>query len=183
MGNTTVYYYDEYGNVVAETNALNYTTTYEYTDPDNPTSMTAEINAIGDTTKYTYDENGNMEAHIPNSGDTITYVYDELGRIIAKGYGTLYDPPYSQTGDTLSHDPNTYFVQGMPSSMNSKEWDDLDIDVSAYEDIRVQFLLKCDTIMDTLYFAKCSLNVFFKEPTRYFLGSIIVFTPARFAAK
>ena len=71
-GNTSLYLYDDEGNVLAETNALSETTLHSYDADRNETSRT---DALGNTTAWTYDARGNQLTET-----------DPLGRITSSAY-------------------------------------------------------------------------------------------------
>ncbi|MEW6026870.1 MAG: RHS repeat-associated core domain-containing protein [Planctomycetota bacterium] len=82
---STSYEYDPIGNLTCITDALGYTTLYQYGDSANPYLATAIIDALGVTTSYTYDASGNMTRKIETVGTSVEqrtdYTYDLDGRL------------------------------------------------------------------------------------------------------
>ncbi len=91
---TTLYEYDEKGNMISETVArvvngqeVNSTTTYTY---DGRGKKLSKANALGYTTTYVYDKNGNLIKEIDpryfgkpiNAAPGLEYEYDALNRLI-----------------------------------------------------------------------------------------------------
>ncbi len=81
LGNTTVYQYDERGNVLFETNALNETIGRTYDEFDN---QLTETDPLGNTTTWTYDNRGNQLTETNAEGETTTYTYDTRGQVLTQ---------------------------------------------------------------------------------------------------
>jgi RHS repeat-associated protein len=98
MAYTTTYTYDQQDNILSETDALNNTTTYTYDAYNNKTS---ETNALGYKIEYTYDSRGNVLTTKDPLGNIITNIYDAYGNLVSTkdplGNETKYE--YDQSGN------------------------------------------------------------------------------------
>ncbi|WP_158265624.1 RHS repeat-associated core domain-containing protein [Blastopirellula marina] len=111
--NTVTYEYDEFGQLIAQTDPNHETTTYEYddlgrqtaviyADPDGPGSQASPEVA------YVYDAAGQMTEMTDELGNTTTYAYDNLGRQISvtlpdpDGAGALTSPVTTYSYDAAS---------------------------------------------------------------------------------
>jgi RHS repeat-associated protein len=99
---TTVYTYDNAGNVLTETDPLGGVTTYAYDDSGRLATRTDargkqtsyEYNAAGEVTKimapdggqtlYDYDASGNLISETDAEDGETTYAYDDAGRLVSK---------------------------------------------------------------------------------------------------
>jgi RHS repeat-associated protein len=90
-----LYNYDENGNLVKQTDALNRATNFEYNELDR---LVREINALNNNWQYGYDPEGNMTSRIDANGATTNYGYypdNELQKIQYPTYSVDYS--YSET--------------------------------------------------------------------------------------
>ena len=97
LGYTTVYQYDERGNITRKTDALGKSTIYTYDENNNPLT---ETDSLGNTTKHAYDEQGNLLTFTDPLGNVTSYTHNTRGQIL-----TTSDP----LGNTTT---NTYDVEG-----------------------------------------------------------------------
>jgi RHS repeat-associated protein len=96
---TTLYSYDDAGNMIAMTDPRGRTWSYSYDLRHLPLSITDPLNH---TTSWEYDDRGNKISETRPDGGVTTYVYDDLNRLISstdpKGQTTSYQ--YGGTGVT-----------------------------------------------------------------------------------
>ena len=102
LGNTTIYKYDDRGNVVESIDALGNPTSYTYDENDNELTKT---DALGNTETFTYDANNNLLSSEDPLGNVTTYTYDDQNRML-----TTTDP----FGNTTS---STYDASGLLESV------------------------------------------------------------------
>lgn len=77
-GNTTSYQYDQAGNKIAETNALNQTAYFKY---DGDRKLIESVDRLGKKTENKYDRNGNLIKVINPLNQVVEYSYDEGNRL------------------------------------------------------------------------------------------------------
>ncbi|MBA2870486.1 RHS repeat-associated protein [Anoxybacillus calidus] len=77
-GNVTSFQYDEAGNKIAETNALNQTAHFKY---DADRRLVESIDRLGKKTENKYDKNGNLIKVINPLNQVVEYDYDESNRL------------------------------------------------------------------------------------------------------
>ena len=114
-GYSWVYEYNQYGNILNETNPLNQTTTYTWENINTADRFICLIKTVTDfrgaVTTYTYDGKGNIYNVTDPTGNVTTYSYDTHGSILsikdARGYYTNY----------------TYDIHGAPASEINAEGD------------------------------------------------------------
>jgi RHS repeat-associated protein len=102
---TTSYVYDEVGNLLSVTNALNQVTQHAY---DNQNRLTKTTYA--DTTKYetyTYDEVGNLKTKTDRAGQLTTNGYDVRYRLTTIDYGGTTPNPDVGYAYDLNDNPTT----------------------------------------------------------------------------
>lgn len=111
--------YNLEGRVVAQIDALNNTTYYEYYDDG---SRKLVRNALGEETSYTYDADGQMETMTSPAGTTFKYYYDNRGRQIRSTWlnadgtvettidETVYDNAGRMTSKTDANGNTTSFT-------------------------------------------------------------------------
>ncbi|MGF1498799.1 MAG: tandem-95 repeat protein [Elainellaceae cyanobacterium] len=79
LGNTTILFYDQQGNITQEIDAEGGITQYTYDDDNNLTSVT---DPRGFTTTYTYDDRGNLLSITDASGSTRSFTYDDQNNLL-----------------------------------------------------------------------------------------------------
>ncbi len=102
---TTSYIYDEVGNLLSVTNALNQVTQHAYDSRNRLTKTT-----YPDPTKYetyTYDEVGNLKTKRDRAGQTTTYGYDARYRLTSIDYGSTTPNPDVGYGYDPNDNPTT----------------------------------------------------------------------------
>ncbi len=108
LGNPTVHYYDQRGNVVLKTDAEGTSTEYEYDGRDNMLRETvlAQGDCPGREKTFTYDENNFVLTATSCTGGVTTYVRDSRGdvlqRIEPEGNVTYYT--YDAAGNLLTEE-------------------------------------------------------------------------------
>ena len=78
---STQFSYDSVGNLIAQTDKENRTTTYQY---DELGRRVKAIDALGGVTEYTYDNRDNLIALKDAKGNTTTFEYDRNNRLTKK---------------------------------------------------------------------------------------------------
>ena len=97
----TVYTYNDDGDIKGITDENGNTTSYEYTDGD----LTSEITADGEETNYVYDNYHNLLRAVSDNGIIATYTYD--------AYGNNTSVTQTNTDDSLATtSSSTYSVDG-----------------------------------------------------------------------
>lgn len=81
---TTVYYYDDRGNIESVVDANQGVTSYTYDDHDNQTSVT---NPLDHTSYTTYDDDNNLRIQKDEEGNTTYFTYNQYGKEL-----TITDP-------------------------------------------------------------------------------------------
>jgi len=97
-GHQYKYQFDGFGNLVNETDPLDYSTLYGWNNTDTDVRyvsfLTNVTNALGYVTSYDYDERGNLAKIADATGNSSYQYYDILGNVIRKvnfrGFETLY---------------------------------------------------------------------------------------------
>ncbi len=91
LGESKLYYYDEDGLTIQETDALGNNVFHQYTDFMEPYR---DIDEEGNITGYVYDKQGNLQAIQKPDGAVINYKYDTEGKLQlksdAEGNATVY---------------------------------------------------------------------------------------------
>ena len=100
LGNVTQYAYDPNGNLMAVTDADEHTTTYMY-DPANRKSERKL--PLGNTETFGYDLVGNNISHTDFRGKTTTYAYDLRNRMLSK----TPDPSLGEPTVSYGLNPNS----------------------------------------------------------------------------
>lgn len=114
----TSYAYDEVGNLVQVTNALNQVTTHEY---DNLNRLTKTLYPDAKYENYTYDAVGNLKTKWDRSREKTTYSYDARYRLTSVDYpGTTADVSF-----VYDENDNPTWVQN-PSATIGYSYDGLD---------------------------------------------------------
>ncbi|GAB4190199.1 MAG: hypothetical protein Tsb002_17950 [Wenzhouxiangellaceae bacterium] len=80
-GNLTVYVYDDEGNILAETNALNETIIRTY---DSDRNQLSETNALNQTTSWTYDARGNQLSETDPLLRISTFTYNSRNQLLTQ---------------------------------------------------------------------------------------------------
>ena len=91
---STIYKYDQLGNLEESEDGEGVKTTYQYDNPfDEVSTRVQGVSGSNDgappaslTTIFTYDANGNVDNAISSTGVTIDYDYDRLNRMTSKTY-------------------------------------------------------------------------------------------------
>lgn len=81
LGNITVMFYDENGNVISQTDPMGNTTGYTYDANNNKLSKT---DTMGNTVYYTYDSRNNMTCSTDSSGNKTEYTYNNRDQVLTK---------------------------------------------------------------------------------------------------
>ncbi|MBL7703853.1 MAG: hypothetical protein JNM14_16505 [Ferruginibacter sp.] len=91
LGETTIYYYNEDGLCIQETDPLGYNVFHQYTDFG---EFYRDIDQEGNITGYVYDEKGNLKTLQKPDGAVINYKYDDEGKLQlradAEGNASVY---------------------------------------------------------------------------------------------
>lgn len=97
--------YDQYGNLLTSTNALGYTTYYQYSSTYDHAYVTQEsiiADGVNDSTTYTYNmTTGWLTSETDPNGHTTTYYYDNVGREIQVVYPEVPDRWHSRLIRTM----------------------------------------------------------------------------------
>jgi RHS repeat-associated protein/uncharacterized repeat protein (TIGR01451 family) len=80
LGNTTANSYDNHGNRISHTNALQQITNYTY---DVFGQLNSQTDPMGHATRYEYDPFGALSAVVDPLGNRTIFTHDSLGRLIA----------------------------------------------------------------------------------------------------
>ena len=107
LGNLTIYYYDEFGNVTKITDADNHDTDYTFDEFGN---LLTKVNYLGQQMENTFTDEGRIETRrqfwqtAPTS-----YTYDEEGRILSRTdpSGLVETRTYDDDGNLLTVGDNT----------------------------------------------------------------------------
>jgi RHS repeat-associated protein len=91
---TTVYTYDEVGNLTQVSDPLNHLTTYVYTQQGDLAKVTA---ADGGVTHHVYDANGERLSSTGPTGAEVQATYDHLGRTLTTSELERYPSPTTST--------------------------------------------------------------------------------------
>jgi len=112
LGNTTVYSYDDYGNILEKVDAMGYKTSYTY---DKRNNLLSETDPMGNKTVYTYDEQNNMLSKTDHLGNKTEYSYNSSGKLLTtkdldgKISSMSYDSKGNITGITDSDGKSTTY--------------------------------------------------------------------------
>ncbi len=107
-GNIYIYQYDDYGNLINETNPLNYSTLFEWNNVETENQYISLLvnvtNARGYSTNSGYDEKGNLNITIDATGNISYHSYNSQGYIIKytdfMGYNTTFS--YDTHGNAIN---------------------------------------------------------------------------------
>ncbi len=93
------YTYDTRGQLSSQISPLGSVTTYEYTDPVDPTRLTAVITAAG-REQFTWNDANTSVTYIDPRGSQTTYTFDGLGELwkVATPAGRIYQLMYDEAG-------------------------------------------------------------------------------------
>jgi RHS repeat-associated protein len=100
-GDTTVYQYDERGNVVRVVDGLGHPTTLAYGPFD---TLLSTVDALGNTSVSTYDDQGNLLTRRDPLGHVTSYTYDAHGQVLTStdALGRTTTHTYDARGNRLS---------------------------------------------------------------------------------
>jgi RHS repeat-associated protein len=79
LGHSTIFHYDDRGNVLSKTDARGGVTTFTYDANDN---LLTETNALGKTTTYTYDANDHRISITDPLSQLTQFTYNGLGKVL-----------------------------------------------------------------------------------------------------
>ncbi len=93
------YTYDTHGQLSSQISPLGSVTTYEYTDPVDPTRLTAVITAAG-REQFTWNDANATVTYIDPRGNQTVYTFDGLGELwkVATPAGRIYQLLYDEAG-------------------------------------------------------------------------------------
>ncbi|MDR1282341.1 MAG: VWA domain-containing protein, partial [Opitutaceae bacterium] len=105
LGYVTEHHYDAEGNVTRTINPDGGITDYEFTDTQNPNSVTRQVDPLGRITRYAYDAKGNVTREENHLGHATTTAYNDKGN------------PTTITDALGRATQNTYTSSGLPTTM------------------------------------------------------------------